>query len=90
MNRRLNSLLRRIEASIEAIDNPQRCGADFSGSQRTISPTAKTRELQNLVAKLAECQQLVQTDSEIAWYEGVKQTLKARVDIIFNPPLVQS
>jgi hypothetical protein len=80
-------MLRRIEASIEAIDNPQTCGADFSGSQRTISPTAKTRELMNLTQKLSECQKLVTNDNEQEWLNGVKETLKARVNLVFNPPV---
>lgn len=87
-NRRLEAKLRLVEHGLSAIDNPQTCGTTMTGSVRSISPTAKTRELEQLVTKLAECQQLVETDSEQEWLEGVKSTLKTRLNEVFNPPLI--
>ncbi len=83
-NRWLESKLRRLESSIESLENPQTCGATFDGSQRTISPDIKVRELENLITKLAECQQLVQTDNEQEWVNSVGQTLKEKVNLVFN------
>ncbi len=89
-NRRLSAMLRRIESSLNAIDNPQTCGANFDGSQRTISPTAKTRELEQLINKLAECRSLVSNETEQEWLNGVGETLKAKVMEVFNPPMLKA
>jgi hypothetical protein len=85
-NKRLNAKLRRIEHILESVDAPQTCSADFFGDLRTISPTAKTRELGNLIQELAVCQHLVKDENDQAWFDGVKETLKARVNLVLNPP----
>lgn len=90
MNRRLNAMLRRIESSLEKIDHPATCPNDAFGQGRTLGNNAKIRELENLTQKLAGCQQLVQTDNEQEWLNGVKQTLKSRLDQVFNPTLVEA
>lgn len=89
MNRRLHSNLRRIEKSIDELDRPARCSNDAFGQGRTIQQTAKNRELENLVIKLAECQNFVQDDSDQEWLNGVKNTLKTRLEIVLNPPIIQ-
>lgn len=88
-NNWLLSKLRRIEKSIATIDVPTTCNATFHGDLRTISPTAKTRELENLIHELKNCQKLVTTDSEQEWLNSVKETLSARIDLVFNTPLIQ-
>lgn len=82
-NRRLESSIRWIERCIEKIDKP-----NIFGDLRTISPTAKTRKLQNLISKLAECQSLVQSETDQEWVNGIAQTLKERVMQTLNPPMI--
>lgn len=83
-NRYLESKLRGLERALLALDHPQICGADFSGSQRTISPRIKVKEIENLIEKLSECQRLVTTDQEQEWISGIGQTLKEKVNLVFD------
>jgi len=89
-NRWLEAKLRRLEKSIESLEKPTVCGATINGDLRTLSPVAKTRELEALVQKLAECQSLVQTDSEQEWVSGAGNLLKEKVMAVFNPPMLKT
>lgn len=85
--RRIETILRRIERSMEALDFPLMCQLTQDGKIRTISPNAKTKELENIVQKLTDCQELIETESDQEWYNGVKQTVSRRLETIFLPPV---
>lgn len=81
MTGRLGHLARRLERSIAQLDTPKMAGA-------TIAHNAKVKELGYLIERLRECQMLVRTDSEQEWVNGIGQSLKQRVGIVLNCPIV--
>lgn len=61
--------IRQIELCLQAINNPRRCGSDYSGQPRKIAPNAKVREAKNLADKICETQKLIdQLDEPTARY----------------------
>ncbi len=75
---RFGAQLRWIERCLDRIDRPS------IYPDRTLSPTAKVKELDSLIGKLAEARQNVQTESDMAWLEGTAQNLKQRVSEVLN------
>lgn len=87
---RIEVLLRRTEKSLNAIDIPTTARNDSLGQGRTILPNSKVRELENLTERLSEIQSLISengsSESNQEWLNGLRQRLKERVVLVFEPP----
>lgn len=70
--------IRWIERSLANLDRPS------IYPERSLSKKAQVDELNSLIGKLAEARQNVQTESDLAWLEGVGNTLKQRVGQVLN------
>ena len=80
---RFGAQMRWIERCLAKIDNP----SIIVG--RSLSPSAKAKELEALIGKLAEARHNCQTESDQEWLNSVGQSLKQRVMEEINHPILK-
>lgn len=88
---RIKTILSRMEQSLEAIDNPRVARNDALGQGRTLGNNSKVRELENLVIRCGEIQELILSDGQNETQQErlrrLKVRLAERIDLVFaNAP----